>query len=83
VRSLSWEAGQLVFEDERLDVAVERMNRYAERPLTIGDAATGSMRISGVFTAGDTEALVQGLVAAFDLEARSKPEGVTLYRERG
>lgn len=83
VRSLSWEAGQLVFEDERLDVAVERMNRYAERPLAIGDPATAGMRISGVFRAGDTEALVQGLVAAFDVKARSEPKGVTLYRDRG
>ena len=83
VRSLSWEAGQLVFEDERLDVAVERMNRYADQPLAIGDPATAQVRISGVFTAGDTEALVQGLIAAFDLEARSEPKGVTLYRQRG
>lgn len=83
VRSLSWEAGQLVFEDERLDVAVERMNRYAERPLSVGDPATANVRISGVFRAGDTDALVQGLVTAFDLEARVEPKGVTLYRARG
>ena len=83
VRSLSWEAGQLVFEDEPLDVVVERMNRYADRPLAVGDAATGDVRISGVFSAGDTEALVQGLVTAFSLEARSEAKGVTLYRGRG
>src|SRR5690606_30755436 len=56
VRSLSWEAGQLVFEDEPLDLVVERMNRYATRPLAIGDAGAAGVRVSGVFTAGDTEA---------------------------
>ncbi|MBU1378524.1 MAG: FecR domain-containing protein [Alphaproteobacteria bacterium] len=79
VRSLSWEAGQLVFEDERLGLVVERMNRYAQIPLAIGDEAAANLRISGVFRAGDTEALVQGLGAAFDVKARSGPNGVELF----
>lgn len=79
VRSLSWEAGQLVFDDERLGLVVERMNRYAETPLAIGDAAAANLRISGVFRAGDTEALVQGLAAAFDVKARSGRDGVELF----
>jgi transmembrane sensor len=81
VRSLSWEGGQLVFDDERLGVVVERMNRYAERPLAIGDAAAADVRISGVFRAGDTDALVQGVAAAFDVKARSGPTGVTLFKD--
>jgi transmembrane sensor len=70
VRSLSWEAGQLVFEDEKLDVVVERMNRYADRPLSIADKALANTRISGVFHAGDMNALVQGL-SAFGLKVRA------------
>jgi len=81
VRSLSWEGGQLVFEDESLATVVERMNRYAERPLLIGDAGAANLRVSGVFRAGDTDALVQGLAAAFDVKARSGPGGVTLFRD--
>lgn len=81
VRSLSWEGGQLVFDDERLGVVVERMNRYAEQPLAIADAAAANVRISGVFRAGDTDALVQGLAAAFDVKARTGPAGVTLFKE--
>ena len=79
VRSLSWEAGQLVFEDEPLRVVVERMNRYADRPLAVGDEAAAKVRVSGVFRAGDTDALMQGLAAAFDLKARSGPDGMTLF----
>lgn len=81
VRSLSWEGGQLVFEDESLSTVVERMNRYAERPLVIGDAAAARLRVSGVFRAGDTDALVQGLAAAFDVKARNGPDGVTLFKD--
>lgn len=78
VRSLSWEGGQLVFEDEPLRVVVERMNRYADRPLVVGDDVAARVRVSGVFRAGDTDALMQGLAAAFDLKARNGPEGMTL-----
>lgn len=79
VRSLSWEAGQLVFEDEPLGVVVQRMNRYADRPLAVGDQAAANVRVSGVFRAGDTTALLQGLAAAFDLEARGGPAGMTIF----
>lgn len=79
VRSLSWEGGQLVFEDEPLGVVVERMNRYGGRRLAVGDQAAASVRVSGVFRAGDMDALVQGLAAAFDLKARSGPDGMTLF----
>ncbi|MBI1198612.1 MAG: DUF4880 domain-containing protein [Phenylobacterium sp.] len=80
VRSLSWEGGQLVFEDESLAAVVERMNRYAERPLLIGDAGAARLRVSGVFRAGDTDALVQGLTAAFDVQARAGANGIVLFR---
>lgn len=82
VRSLSWEAGQLVFEDEPLDLVVERMNRYATRPLAIGDAGAAGVRVSGVFTAGDTEALTQGLKVAFGVESRIERERIVLSAGR-
>ncbi|WP_337187629.1 FecR domain-containing protein [Phenylobacterium sp.] len=79
VRSLSWEAGQLVFEDEPLGVVVQRMNRYADRPLAVGDQTAANVRVSGVFRAGDTTALLQGLAAAFELEARGGPASMTIF----
>jgi transmembrane sensor len=82
VRSLSWEGGLLVFEDVPLSLVVERMNRYAETPLEVGDQPTGELRISGVFRAGDTDALVQGLDAAFGVKARGGAQEIALYRGR-
>ncbi len=78
-RSLSWEGGLLVFNDEPLDIVVQRMNRYADAPLSVGNAATGRLRISGVFRAGDTESLVQGLSLGFGVQARTSRDGVALY----
>lgn len=68
-RALSWEAGQLVFVEEPLSSAVERVNRYSKDKLEIGDAAAGQVRVTGVFTAGDVQAFVEGVSAAFPVRA--------------
>lgn len=81
VRSLWWEAGQLVFSDEPLASAVERMNRYAAVPLAVGDAAAGQVRISGVYVAGDTQAFVEGITGVFPVTAREL-DGRTLLVSR-
>jgi len=64
-RSSSWEAGQLVFSDEPLALAVERVNRYDKGKIEIGDSRAGQVPITGVFTAGDTKAFVEGIAAVF------------------
>jgi transmembrane sensor len=71
-RSVSWESGQLEFVDEPLASAVERVNRYARNPIAIGDAAAASERISGVFTAGDTRAFIEGITAVSALTAEER-----------
>lgn len=81
--SLSWEGGLLVFNDEPLDIVVQRMNRYAAKPLSVGDAEAGRLRISGVFRAGDTESLVQGLAMGFGVQARTSPDGTALHTGGG
>jgi transmembrane sensor len=76
-RSQAWEGGQLVFADEPLAQAVERVNRYADQPVVVADAAAGQVLINGVFTAGDTRAFVEGVTEAFPVHARSE-DGRTL-----
>lgn len=80
VRSLSWEAGQLIFDDEPLASAVERVNRYSDRRLTVGDAA--DVRVSGVFTTGDVEAFLVGVTEVFPVRAVSAPDGGVTFRKR-
>jgi len=64
-RSLQWEAGQLVFVDEPLASAVERVNRYSDDKLAVGDSAAGALLISGTFAEGDTGAFVEGVTGVF------------------
>jgi transmembrane sensor len=77
-RSLSWESGLLVFDDEPLAIAIARMNRYATTPLIIGDPSIAHLRISGVFRAGDTHAFIEGLAAEFGVHTRPAIDGSTL-----
>ncbi|MCW4460682.1 FecR domain-containing protein [Sphingomonas sp. BT-65] len=60
VRSLSWEGGQLVFEDEPLSLAVGRINRYSARRVELKGTA-GRIRVNGVFNTGDVEAFATGV----------------------
>ncbi|MBD3817391.1 FecR family protein [Brevundimonas diminuta] len=79
-RSLAWEGGQLIFDEEPLAQALARVNRYAARPVVVADAGAGEIRISGVFNAGDTDAFVEGVTAAFPLRMRTDSAGrVVLY----
>ncbi len=80
IRSLAWEEGLLAFQDEPLSVVAERMNRYTDTPLVAADAATAGVRISGVFRASDTDALIEGLSAGFDIRARNNGRSITLYK---
>lgn len=82
-RSLSWEAGQLVFADEPLIAAVERVNRYSTDKVSVGDAAAGQIRISGVFTAGDTAAFVEGITGVFPVEAHRQDGHEILVSKSG
>ncbi|MBL8268734.1 FecR family protein [Steroidobacter sp.] len=65
LRAASWEAGQVAFNDEPLATAVERMNRYTNVPLEIGDEQAATVRISGVFAAGEPEAFIEGVTGVF------------------
>ncbi len=81
-RSVSWEAGQIVFDDEPLTSAVERINRYADQPVEVADAAAGRLRVNGVFTAGDTRAFIEGAVGILPLKAQTVDGRTVLASKR-
>lgn len=80
-RSLSWESGQLSFDDEPLQTAAERMNRYSKLKVVMGDSVTANMRVNGVFTAGDTDAFVEGITALNPVRVE-RSEGQIVFRRK-
>ena len=79
-RAGAWETGQLVFQDEPMDLAVARVNRYARVKLRIGDPNVARLRISGVFISGDTRAFIDGVTAVLPVRAVSGQGGETVLR---
>ncbi|WP_326523638.1 FecR family protein [Sphingomonas sp.] len=79
VRSMTWQSGMLDFENDSLEVVVARTNRSAARQLVLGDARVGGMRVSGVFRAGDTEALVDGLAITLGVRTQVRGNAIALF----
>ncbi len=65
----AWREGKVVFRNELLGEAVHRLNRYSRLQLEIDDPALASMRISGVFEAGDTQAFAYAVQSYLPLTA--------------
>lgn len=78
----AWQAGKLVFENERLADAVDRVNRYAARHLAVADQAAGDLRITGLFDAGDNRAFVEAVTVYLPVVAERRADGVTVLRSK-
>lgn len=77
VRSLSWEAGQLVFDDEPLNLAVGRINRYSTRRVEL-KGAIGRLPVNGVFNTGDVEAFATGIEETLPVRVIRERDVVTI-----
>ena len=58
-----------MFKAQRLDSLIREMNRYSDTPLQLADPALGARTVSGVFRAGDQQALVAALERGWALRA--------------
>jgi transmembrane sensor len=77
----AWEAGQLVFKNETLAEAVERVNRYTDRPVIV-DPSVSTIRITGVFNAGDVTSFVSGVTSYFPVQATTTTEHRIVLQRR-
>lgn len=64
----SWRQGKLIFDDEPLRDALVRMQRYSRAQIVVADPALASLRVSGVFNAGDMTAFVGALETYFPID---------------
>jgi transmembrane sensor len=79
--AMAWETGHLVFRDEPLGRAVERVNRYTPHPVVI-DPSIAAIRISGVFNAGDTGSFVSAVTSYFPVQASTTGSDSILLQPR-
>ena len=79
----AWESGRIVVDNEPLGEVVDRVDRYAAKPVTIGDAAVAQLRLSGVFVAGDTDTFLDSVTHYLPVEAVKEPDGSVRLQQRG
>ncbi len=77
----AWERGQLMFTDEPLSEAVQKVNRYAAQPIVVDPSAEG-VRVSGAFDAADTASFLDAMSAYFDLETSPDANGRMVLKLR-
>ncbi|WP_339898388.1 FecR domain-containing protein [uncultured Gilvimarinus sp.] len=67
---LSWQRGELVFRGETLAQAIAEVSRYTDTRITFADPELKSIRIAGLFRAGDVDGLLAGLQNNFSIGHR-------------
>lgn len=79
----AWQQGKIIFDDEPLEDAVARVNRYSKRKIALGDAAARATRVSGVFEAGDTAAFVGAVTYYLPVRADETGDEIVLTGDQG
>lgn len=75
----AWQEGQLLFEEEPLGQAVERVNRYTSRKITVADADAAAIPISGAFNAGDVKTFLEALDGFVPVRATYENDKIILH----
>lgn len=78
----AWREGKVIFNSEPLQEAIRRLNRYSSLRIEISDPALASLRVSGVFDAGDAQAFVEAVQGSIPVEADYSEPSLIRLRAR-
>ena len=77
-RVTAWTDHRLVFDDELLGVVIKEFNRYNRRPLLLEAPQLSVRRVTGVFDARDTEALLDFLDSQDGVQIQRMPDAIRI-----
>jgi transmembrane sensor len=81
-RTVAWESGQLMFDDEPLSEVAAQVNRYTTQPVVV-DPSVASLRLSGVFNTGDVSTFVDTVTHYLPVKSREEANGaIVLMRNK-
>ncbi|MGD9599284.1 MAG: FecR domain-containing protein [Steroidobacteraceae bacterium] len=78
---LAWRSGRLEFVGDSLGTVVASVNRYAERPITLGDPGLGKLTFTGTVFLESIDAWLDGLQQVFPVTVE-RSESVAVVRLR-
>lgn len=71
----SWTTGRIVLDRVPLRLAIEEVNRYSHRQITLEDPQVRNLAVSGAFDSGDTDAFVTAVTSIYPLVAERGSNG--------
>jgi transmembrane sensor len=71
----AWRNGKLVFNNASLADVAEQVSRYRDKPLKVGNAAVGNLRLTSVFKSDNTDALLTALPSILPVAVRTLDDG--------
>ena len=71
----AWRSGKLVFNNASLSEVAEEVSRYREKPLLVGNAKVGNLRLTSVFKSDNTDALLKALPSILPVAIRTLDDG--------
>lgn len=71
----AWRNGKLVFNNASLADVAEQVSRYREKPLKVGSATVGNLRLTSVFKSENTDALLKALPSILPVAVRTLDDG--------
>lgn len=75
----SWSVGKHIFREQRLGDAVREINRYADKRVRLADPRLDELVVSGEFTTGDSESIVDALAVALPVRVVTMRTELVLY----
>jgi transmembrane sensor len=76
---LAWQRGQAIFDNTRLAAALYEMNRYSTSKLVIAGDGIADLRISGVFSFGDSNAFAQAVSRLLPVKTSGRDHGQVIF----
>lgn len=77
----AWQSGDIVFQDEPLQAAVEEYNRYLTTKISV-DPALGERRVGGRFTTSDPSEFLRSVSLALDTDIRTSPGTIQIVARK-
>ncbi|WIE48606.1 FecR family protein [Pseudomonas sp. GM17] len=71
----AWRSGKLVFNNASLSDVAAEVSRYRQQPLRVGNEAVGRLRLTSVFKADDTDALLKALPSILPVAVKTHADG--------
>lgn len=74
----SWRSGRLIYRDQPLSDVVADLNRQFDKPVRLGDARTGNMRLTGLLIVDTQANMLKRLSALLPLKISDKGDLIVL-----